>query len=69
MGKPRSLRSALAQGFHVVSIYDKGNKEIRVTLERIFFRKADDINSFDIWINRAYFQRNYPNTFFHYRHS
>ena len=65
MGKPRSLRSALAQGFRVINIYDKGNKEIRVTLERNF-RKADDINSFDIWINRAYFQRNYPNSFFRY---
>lgn len=62
MGKPRSLTQALSQGFVIKNIYGKGNKQIRLDMERRFY-KPDSLNSFSLWIDRDYFKRNYPNTY------
>lgn len=62
MGKPRSLKNALETGFIITSIYNKGAKRIRLTLERRFL-KRDSFNILNIWIDRDYFKRNYPSTY------
>ncbi len=58
--KPKSLTSALQSGsFICKSIYAKGSKKIRVTIERRY-HLADQGYFFQYWINRDYFKRVFP---------
>lgn len=59
---PRTLKSALEQGYVISKLYAKYDKKIRVTVtER--YHKADRKMFIDFWIDREYFKRNYPNTY------
>lgn len=57
--KPRSLKSALESGYRIARVYE-GGKQVRLTLEQKNHR-AGRPALFQIWINRAYIVRNYPN--------
>lgn len=57
MKKPRNVKQAIENNYIVISIYNKGAKRIRLTLE-----KKINNNNFSVlifWINRDYFKRTY----------
>lgn len=58
--KIRSFKQAIENGFIITSIYARLERNIRVTVERRFY-KPDSINICMFWINRKYFIS-------HYRH-
>lgn len=62
MRTPRTLKSALEQGYVICNLYNKYGKQIRVTVKERF-HQADRKMFLDYWIDREYFKRNYPNTY------
>lgn len=61
MRKPKNIKQALESNYIVTSIYNKGAKRIRVTLEKRFNTPITSLLIF--WIDRDYFKRTYPNIY------
>lgn len=60
--KLRNVKQAMENDNIIVkNIYAKGSKTIRVDFAPKFNNNGYKFQSF--WINRDYFQRNYPNTY------
>lgn len=60
--KLRNIKQAMENDNVIVkNIYAKGSKIIRVDFAPKFSNNGYEFQSF--WINRDYFQRNYPNTY------
>lgn len=58
--KPQNLKQAIERDYIFANLYDSSPK-IRVDLKPRFADENKPRVSF--WIDRAYFKRNYPNTF------
>lgn len=60
METPKNVKQAMNNDNYIVSnIYSKGSKRIRVDFEPRFNRGKNC----SFWINRDYFQREYPGTY------
>lgn len=59
---PRTLKSALDNGYVICKIYAKYNRKIRVTVQERF-HKPDRKMSIDFWIDRDYFKRTYSSAY------
>lgn len=62
MATPRSLKSALENGYVINGLYAKHNKRIRVDLKERF-HEADRKMFLSFWIDRKYFERTYPSVY------
>lgn len=62
MRTPRTLKSALEQGYVISKLYAKYDKKIRVTVQDRY-HEADRKIFLDFWIDREYFKRSYPYTY------
>lgn len=60
--KARNVKQAMeSDNLKARNIYAKGSKKIRIDFEPKFANSGYKHCSF--WIDRAYFERNYPNTY------
>jgi len=58
--KPKNVKKAMDHDMYFVNnIYNKGAKKIRVDFKHRFGKEKN----FSYWIDRDYFQRNYPDTY------
>lgn len=59
---PRTLKSAIENGYVISKLYAKYSKKLRVTV-RERYHVPDRKMFLSFWIDREYFKRNYPNEY------
>ena len=62
MAKPRTLKSALEQGYIISKVCFKYDKDLRVDLKERY-HKENRVTHLSFWMDRDYFKRTYPNEY------